>query len=81
LKIDFDHLMPSEDRSVRVTICRECAQVHDMLYVVTSGRIDQDLLCTSISTYSQLLEKSGDAFQRFIESSWIIEIIKRDAPN
>jgi hypothetical protein len=40
-EVCFNHLMPGENRSVGVMVCRECAEVHDMLYTIPFCRVDK----------------------------------------
>jgi len=69
--------MPSENRSVGVTICRECTQVHDMLYAVTSGRIDQGFaLHKHVHRIASYQKDSSDVFQTLDRKFVIIEIDK-----
>src|SRR5580698_3347879 len=75
LKIDFNHLMPSENRSVGVAFSRECAEVDDVIYSIPSGRIDQRFAVHKhVHCIASEQKNPSDVFQCVIESSRIIEI-------
>src|SRR5258708_18251848 len=73
--------MPGKNRRVGVMFSGKCAQVHNMLYTVSLGRIDQCFALhehvTCISSYEK---DSRDVSQCLIDRSWIIEIDKARCP-